>query len=198
MRSIISAVILLTTATTSAFLSTPSLPLHQTTNVKQLHASPSPNDNHNNNKLTRQNFVSSLTQTATLTSLLTLLPPTALPSNALVKGNAPPPKKKDQDNNDHTDQRKCRNVEECQEMAEQQEAKRQQLAMAEMEASGIKPVTVQGTRYLELESGREGGSIVKEGDVVEVYYKVLKLGKRSYNGMSIEGTIRFTKEYHRE
>lgn len=85
-------------------------------------------------------------------------------------------------------------MEECQEMAEQQEAKRQQLAMAEMEASGIKPVTVQGTRYLELESGREGGSIAKEGDVVEVYYKVLKLGKRSYDGLSGEGTVRFTKE----
>ena len=35
-----------------------------------------------------------------------------LPANALVKGNAPPPKKKS------TEERKCTNVEECQEMAE--------------------------------------------------------------------------------
>jgi hypothetical protein len=36
-----------------------------------------------------------------------------LPANALVKGNAPPPKKKASD-----EERKCVNVEECQEMAE--------------------------------------------------------------------------------
>ena len=62
--------------------------------------------------------------------------------------------------------------------------------MAEMEASGIKPVTVKGTRFLELESGRESGTVAKEGDAVEVHYKVLKLGKRSYDGLSGEGTVR--------
>lgn len=72
-------------------------------------------------------------------------------------------------------------------MAEKQEAARQQAAMQEAEASGIKPVVVSGTKYLELESG--DGAKVKEGDGVEVYYKVLKLGKRSYDGLSGEGTV---------
>lgn len=79
-------------------------------------------------------------------------------------------------------------MEECQEMAEKQEMARQQAAIQEAEASGIKPVVVSGTRYLELESGT--GAKVKEGDVVEVFYKVLKLGKRSYDGLSGEGTVR--------
>jgi hypothetical protein len=124
--------------------------------------------------LTRQDFIA-LT-TATVAS--TILPP---PSSALVKGNAPPPKKE-------TSERKCRNVEECQEMAEQQEALRQRVAMQEAEASGVKPVVVGGTKYLEVETG--DGTKVKEGDGVEVYYKVLKLGKRSYDGLSGEGTVR--------
>lgn len=184
MKSIITAVILLTTTTTdtSAFLFTPSLPIHQTINL-QLHATPSPNNN--DYKLTRQNFLTSLTKTASLTLLLP-----SHPSNALVKGNAPPPKKKDQETTNSNTERKCRNVEECQELAEQQEAKRQQAAMDEMEALGIKPVTVKGTRFLELESGRESGTVAKEGDAVEVHYKVLKLGKRSYDGLSGEGTVR--------
>ena len=72
-------------------------------------------------------------------------------------------------------------------MAEKQEAARQQAAMQEAEASGIKPVTVKGTKYLEVESGN--GAKAKEGDNVEIYYKVLKLGKRSYDGLSGEGTV---------
>lgn len=47
--------------------------------------------------------------------------------------------------------------------------------------------TAGGTRYLELEEGRGEG--VKRGDTVEIYFKVLKLGKRSYDGLSGEGTV---------
>eukprot|EP00804_Cyclotella_cryptica_P027210 CCRYP_017181-RD/>CCRYP_017181-RD protein AED:0.35 eAED:0.35 QI:0/0.75/0.6/1/0/0/5/1431/152 len=50
-----------------------------------------------------------------------------------------------------------------------------------------------GTKYLELEAGRGEG--VKVGDVVEIYFKVLKLGKRSYDGLSGEGTVVFSRGY---
>ena len=163
-RSIIVAAIL-SINSGHAFLA-PAIPSCRPTNLHATHEN-----------LTRKNFV--ILTTASLAS--TLLP---RPSSALVKGNAPPPKKKPEEG-----ERKCRNVEECQEMAEKQEAARQQAAMQEAEALGIKPVTVKGTKYLEVESGN--GVKAKEGDNVEIYYKVLKLGKRSYDGLSGEGTVSY-------
>ncbi|KAL7508831.1 hypothetical protein ACHAXN_005892 [Cyclotella atomus] len=167
LKPIIASAILI--GTTTAFVA----PIPLTARDTKLHLS--------NNDLTRKNFIA-LT-TATIAS--TTLPP---PSSALVKGNAPPPKKKPEEG-----ERKCRNVEECQEMAEKQEAARQQAALQDAEASGIKPVVVGGTKYLELESG--DGVKAKEGDSVEVYFKVLKLGKRSYDGLSGEGTVVFSRGY---
>jgi hypothetical protein len=161
MKPIIASAILIGSA--SAFHT----PTQSTVRDTKLHLS--------NKDLTRKNFIA--LSTATIAS--TILPS---PSSALVKGNAPPPKKKPEEG-----ERKCRNVEECQEMAEKQEAARQQAALQEAEASGIKPVVVGGTKYLELESG--DGVKAKEGDGVEVYFKVLKLGKRSYDGLSGEGTV---------
>jgi hypothetical protein len=67
------------------------------------------------------------------------------------------------------------------------EAMRAREAAEAAAASGVKPVVVEGTRYLEVEGG--SGKSVTRGDKVEVYYKVLKLGKRSYDGLSGEGTV---------
>ena len=63
---------------------------------------------HNNNN-NRRNFL----QTIIVGTSSAIVVGSPLPGNALVKGNAPPPKKKAS-----SEERKCTNVEECQEMAE--------------------------------------------------------------------------------
>jgi hypothetical protein len=105
------------------------------------------------------------------------------PAQALVKGVAPPPPKKSGDTP------KCTNVEECQAQAEKREQE-----LREKEEQGPPPkVTAGGLRYRDMEDGI--GDEVKEGDTVQVYFKVLKLGKRSYDGLSGEGTVVFSRGY---
>ena len=106
------------------------------------------------------------------------------PSLALVKGNAPPPKKSASTG----DKPKCTNVEECQAQAE----KREQEEREKREDGPPPQVTSTGIRYLDIEDG-SGGEVVKDGDDVQVYYKVLKLGKRSYDGLSGEATVVFSR-----
>jgi FKBP-type peptidyl-prolyl cis-trans isomerase len=114
--------------------------------------------------------------------LLTALPERA---DALVKGVAPPPPKSKMSG----DKLKCTNVEECQEMAYKREQE-----MREQEELGPPPkVTAGGVRYRDMEDG--SGDAIKSGDSVQLYYKVLKLGKRSYDGLSGEGTVVFSRGY---
>lgn len=137
----------------------------------------------------RSNFVKSITVGTTTIFGLGSGFVTAIPrSNALVKGNAPPPPK-----GSSSDKPKCRNVEECQEMAERLAAKEE----AEMKANAT-PVYVApaGTRYKEIESLSDtNGRVAKVGDNVKLHYKVLKLGKRSFDGISGEGTVVFSRGY---
>ncbi len=84
---------------------------------------------------------------------------------------------------------KCRNVKECEEMAEKREALQLQ-AEAERAADGPKPQVVGGTKW-----PAEGARVARVGDRVDVHYKVLKLGKRSYDGLSGEGTVVFSRGY---
>ena len=109
---------------------------------------------------------------------------TIQPSNALVKGNAPPPKKSASEGGDKP---KCTNVEECQALAE----KREQELRESQDQGPPALVTAGGTRYREIEVG--SGNEVKDGDDVQVFFKVLKLGKRSYDGLSGEGTVVFSR-----
>jgi len=113
----------------------------------------------------------------------------ASPSYALVKGNAPPPKKT-------LEERKCRNVSECQEQAELTAAQQEE----EMKAQMTPPkVTTLGTRYRDMESALDihslgpEGVTVQAGNTISVRYKVLKLGKRSYDGLIGEGTVIFSR-----
>ena len=129
---------------------------------------------------------------------------------ALVKGVAPPPPKKKAGSGGGGiggEERKCTNVEECQAMAEKREAE-----LRAKEESGPPPsVTKGGVRYRDIDTGAGSGSgsnggdsgespatvvvTAKEGDEVDVYYKVLKLGKRSYDGISGEATVVFSRGY---
>mmetsp|Transcript_5664 Transcript_5664/g.8218 ORF Transcript_5664/g.8218 Transcript_5664/m.8218 type:complete len:312 (+) Transcript_5664:104-1039(+) len=129
--------------------------------------------------------------TTTLTSSAALWINSAQPSNALVKGNAPPPKKS-------SAERTCRNVEECQEQAERAEALKAQQD-AERAAANPPKLTSRGTKFLDVvEEGATtttSDKVAKDGDSVEVHYKVLKLGKRSFDGLSGEGTVVFSRGY---
>ena len=62
--------------------------------------------------------------------------------------------------------------------------------------------TKRGTRYRDIVAGSNSENTkgratktVQEGDEITMYYKVLKLGKRSYDGLSGEGTVVFSCGY---
>jgi FKBP-type peptidyl-prolyl cis-trans isomerase len=133
---------------------------------------------------TRRSLASTLSSIAVFSSLLSA----PLPSNALVKGNAPPSK-----TSRSADKRKCTNVEECQTLAEQQ-ADRERLE--ELTTAVPTQVTPGGTRYRDMELATDSdATLVKANMQVALQYKVLKLGKRSYDGLSGEGTVVFSRGY---
>ena len=167
-------------------------------------------------------FISAVATTSTIITPLTIHPQ---PSYALVKGNTPPPPKKkpstpttssDNQGGGTTDGSqspipKCRNVEECQEMAERLadvEARQD----AERAANSPKPKTVGvggRTKYLDVVDSTTAAAatttttttdddqavVAKLGDTATIHYKVLKIGKRSYDGLSGEGTVVFSRGY---
>ena len=74
-------------------------------------------------------------------------------------------------------------------------AERRDSRAMEEEDPNVNPVVVTplGTRYRDLQVG--SGRAVQSGDGVTLYYKLLKLGKRSYDGVSGEGTVIFSRGY---
>jgi len=125
---------------------------------------------------------------------------TPLASHALVKGNAPPPKSSPPGS---SSEKKCRNVEECQEQAERLAQQKLEEEMANATPPKVAPG---GSRYKDIVEVGAGGSsegeegstgsgirVAKAGETVELRYKVLKLGKRSYDGLSGEGTVVFSR-----
>jgi len=108
------------------------------------------------------------------------------PASALVKGIAPPPPKEKKE-------KKCVNVEECQEMAYRRDDEQDEQAKASAVPAKTAPG---GSKYRETEEATDESSpVAKTGDAVSVYYKVLKLGKRSYDGLSGEATVVFSCGY---
>jgi len=105
---------------------------------------------------------------------------------ALVKGNAPPVKKKE-----ISQKLTCTNVEECE---EQRDRLQQQQIETIGESTTPLRVTSSGTRFKVLQEG-DGDQVVEVGDVAAIRYKVLKIGKRSSDGLSGEGTVVFSKGY---
>lgn len=69
-----------------------------------------------------------------------------------------------------------------------------------MESGPKAQVTSGGTRYLDVDPAGAGdngaaAAVAKAGDDVDIHYRVLKLGKRSYDGLSGEGTVVFSRGY---
>jgi len=136
-----------------------------------------------------------LQQALTLPSAFLLTNTLSLPTpaSALVKGNAPPPKKKVSD----SPKIQCTTIDECQEKTDKLIAQEQVKAMEESASDDIK-VAPKGSRYRDLQAGNLETPTAQPGDKVELYYKVLKLGKRSYDGLSGEGTVVFSRGYNLE
>eukprot|EP00546_Thalassionema_frauenfeldii_P002666 CAMPEP_0178933978 /NCGR_PEP_ID=MMETSP0786-20121207/23607_1 /TAXON_ID=186022 /ORGANISM="Thalassionema frauenfeldii, Strain CCMP 1798" /LENGTH=273 /DNA_ID=CAMNT_0020611709 /DNA_START=221 /DNA_END=1042 /DNA_ORIENTATION=- len=113
-------------------------------------------------------------------------------AQALVKGNAPPPKQKKGGGDNNNNRPKCTNVDECQAIAERKEEElKEERELNSTPAS----VTKKGTKYRDLEMGDADKGIVEDGNEVTLFFKVLKLGKRSYDGISGEGTVVFSRGY---
>ena len=165
-------------------------------------------DDDDDDKITmdRRRVLSTILSATTTTSLSSVFYFSPSRADALVKGVAPPPKK----SVGGAEKLKCTNVEECQDMA----AIRDDLK-AQEEAGGPPPlVTKGGVKYRDIsvsspednnasdKGGEEGNnsnsnsiSAAQDGDDVSIYFKVLKLGKRSYDGLSGEGTVVFSRGY---
>jgi hypothetical protein len=110
------------------------------------------------------------------------------PVDALVKGNAPPPKK-----GPPAEERKRWNLEECQKQAERGADKAEKGARANMVRASV---TSKGARYRVLVDAKQVSMVAKEGDEARVLFKVLKLGKRSYDGLFGEGTVVSSRAEH--
>ena len=149
----------------------------------------------NNNSIVARR---SVLQSAAMVAAATLSTPLA--SHALVKGNAPPSKSSPPGS---SPEKKCRNVEECQEQAERLAQQKLEEEMANATPPKVAPG---GSRYKDIVEVGAGGSsegeegstgsgirVAKAGETVELRYKVLKLGKRSYDGLSGEGTVVFSR-----
>lgn len=146
----------------------------------------------------RSDFLRRTTTTAAAVVVLPLalgcsFPP---PACALVKGNAPPPPRSKSASS--SVKKTCTNVEECQEQAERTASEEARRAAEEAAASPVS-VAPRGSRYKDTVVPSDAGdsAVVRAdvGDVVDVHYRVLKLGKRSYDGLGGEGTVVFSRGY---
>lgn len=156
----------------------------KSSNVDEDYSQPNLNNNSQAPRSRRQLFRQDLPAALLATGALFIS--SAQPANALVKGNAPPAGVKPGGSN----KVKCTNVEECMEQAERKEQSERELADT---ARVPLKRTKGGVIYRDEVEGT--GATAKDGDDVKVYFKVLKLGKRSYDGLSGEGTVVFSRGY---
>ena len=102
------------------------------------------------------------------------------PASALIKGSAPPPKMAPKE-------RKCKSIDECEAMGEKTKAE-----AAANERTDFQR-TSGGDRFRDLVEG--SGNVAKEGDAVEIRYRVMRLGTKARDGLSGEGQTIFSLGY---
>ena len=102
------------------------------------------------------------------------------PTNALVKGSAPPPKMEPKE-------RKCKSIDECEALGEKIKAEAAANERTDFER------TKGGDRYRDLVPG--SGKAVAEGDTIEIRYRVMRLGTKARDGLSGEGQTIFSFGY---
>jgi len=113
------------------------------------------------------------------------------PGSALVQGNEVPEDYKDKVKRFRGQRPKnCMTVEECREIGEQ----KQLAAMAEGPPV-VYSVTASGARYKDVENGTESAGVARQGDSVQIKYRVMRSGKRSRDGISGEASTIFSLGY---
>ena len=126
---------------------------------------------------TRRRFVGSTA------AALALLGSGTAPSWALVKGSAPPPKKS------KSERGSCKTIDECEEVGRQ----REEALFGSTEDAADVQKTDKGDRYKDLVVG--SGPVADRGSQVSIKYRVLRLGKRSSDGLSGEASPVFSRGY---
>jgi len=105
------------------------------------------------------------------------------PASALVKGSAPPPKKS------KSERGSCKSIDECEAAGE----KRSEELFADSEDGENVQKTSKGDRFKDIVIGE--GAEVGFGSEVSMKYRVLRLGKRSRDGLSGEASPVFSLGY---
>ncbi len=134
----------------------------------------------------RRHVTHAATSSAAAVFAAAALAPLALaprPAAALIKGSTPPPSMK-------AKKGKCSNIDECEAMRAEREA---ELEAESGAASTSFERTAGGDRYRDLDVG--AGAAVKEGDAIDVRYRVMRLGTRARDGLSGEGQVIFSLGY---
>jgi len=107
----------------------------------------------------------------------------SLPTHALVKGSAPPPKRK------KMDKVTCKSIDECERIGEQR-------AKEELAPPQQISLTAGGDRYYDVSVGT--GNAAGKGQAVDFKFRVMRAGKRSSDGVSGEGSTIFSYGYGEE
>ena len=107
---------------------------------------------------------------------------TALPSHALITGSKPP-----EGGMKAKKERKCKSIDECEALGDQTRAKAEEGQDLSFERTGG------GDRYRDLTVG--DGPAAKDGDAVEIRYRVMRLGTKARDGLSGEGQTIFSFGY---
>eukprot|EP00953_Heterococcus_sp_UTEX-ZZ885_P005228 3293-Heterococcus_DN1.PRE.2 len=121
----------------------------------------------------------------------------ASPASALIKGNAPPTAEERQRRKlAQENEVKSRSMTEAYDAGERREIAMRTKAEADEVLIGEESTfrtTATGVRYKDQSLGQ--GAEVTKGSAVDLRYRVLKLGKRSYDGLSGEATLVFSLGY---
>jgi hypothetical protein len=100
------------------------------------------------------------------------------PASALIKGSAPPA------GGFKAKTSKCKSIDECEDLGEKE---REQMSAG---ADETFQRTTGGDRYRDMHLG--DGKTAREGDAVEIRYRVMRLGTRARDGLSGEGQTIFS------
>ncbi|CAJ1405417.1 unnamed protein product [Effrenium voratum] len=114
-------------------------------------------------------------------------------AQALVKGNAPPKDYGLGKGLKTIGPADCRSRVECEELGRQREEEQYGEGGAAKERTF--KVTKSGARYKDMKPGNEKDGVAKAGDDLKIKYRVMRSGKRSYDGLSGEATTLFSLGY---
>mmetsp|Transcript_3540 Transcript_3540/g.6988 ORF Transcript_3540/g.6988 Transcript_3540/m.6988 type:complete len:275 (-) Transcript_3540:257-1081(-) len=107
-----------------------------------------------------------------------------IPVHALVKGSTPPPK-----GNIKSERGSCKTMDECEAVGRLKEDE----LFSDSSDGGVKTFTPEGDSYKDIVLGT--GPEVTAGTTVEIKYRVMRLGKRSRDGLSGEASPVFSLGY---